>query len=107
MKFLSMNEFSALSDTDKNNYLEELRCEKNNVFTADDFERLAAEAGKLNYGNSSEIANEFHLQAEIQREADRKYNAEKRKRGFAVIFAVICATVLVVSVGTIIAMFFN
>ncbi len=105
MKFLSVHEFSDLSDTEKKEYLEELRYEKNNVFTAEEYQLLAMEVEKLNYADSSEIANELYKQAEIQREADRMYNAEKRKRGFVVILAVLCGAFFAVSVGIIISMF--
>ena len=105
MIFLSRQEFSQLSELQKSDYYDELLDEKNNAITVKQLEELIPEFKKINYKDSDLMAKELEELAIQQVEADNKYNIEKRKRGFFLSVAVICAAVLIASVITLISMF--
>ncbi len=103
MKYLSKFEFNNLSDTEKQEYYEELRNEKNQAVTPDKMEEVgAAYEAIAGYYNASEFASDMRKAASRARAEEEKYRAEKRKKGLllsilAVAIVVIVAVIVVVT----------
>lgn len=105
MQFLSKQEFSVLSESEKSDYYEYLIEQKNEALTVSQFETLMIEFEKLNYKDSLEMAQELAALAENQRVSDALYAKEKRRKGVIISLLVICGVVLVTSAAIIIGMF--
>lgn len=105
MKFLTVQEFQALSEPEKSDYYEKLLAEREISATADQLAALAVEFFNIDYMDSREIAIELKLEAEKLYQADRDYAKERRKKGLLVSFIVICAAVIVASAVVIIGLF--
>lgn len=105
MNYLNKYEFLKLTEIEKKDYYDSLIDEKNEALTAKDMEELILAFEVLEgYGDSENLIKELKSSATKQRIQDKKYNFERKKKGFFIALASVAVVVLAVSVYIIITM---
>ena len=105
MNYFTKFEFLKLTDIEKKDYYEALIDEKSEILTVKELDELILAFDVLEgYGDSANIVNELKKAAAKQRIQDKKYNSERKKKGFLIVLASVAVVVLAVSVYIIISM---
>ena len=105
MQFLTKQEFSKLSDSQKSDYYSDLNKVRLNANTVSEYETLIIEFEKLGYRDSIEIAEELRRIAERQLSAEKKARFNKALKIGRIALCGFFAVTLIVSAVMIARMF--
>jgi len=103
--FLNSEEFSALSDSEREEYYQSLAAQKEEAYTCEQKQMLSDAYFALGeYADALKIAESLSSEATEQRAADESYNIRKFRMGIIVISAICVAIAAAAAVITVISM---